>query len=119
MKRSARISLHLVPLVSAAFLAACEQTPERRACADWQGQVVDDANCPPEGGPRSYTPTGGGPFYRWYWYRSYYPIYIGQPVPVGGSYAGPTLRGGGGRASGTVRGGFGSTAAGHGTGTAG
>ena len=113
MKRSARVPLQLVPLVSAAFLATCERMPEQRACVDWDGRVVADANCPePVGQTTHYTSTGGH-YYRWYWYRGNDAPIIGRAAPVGGSYSGPS-RGGG--SHGTVRGGFGSTAAGHATG---
>jgi hypothetical protein len=95
LKRSQRISLRLVPIVAAAFLAACE-TPQRKTCVDRSARVVADANCVAR-------PSGG--FYQWYWYRGSSPI-IGSRAPGGGQFSAPG-------SSATTRGGFGATAAGH------
>jgi len=106
MKRSQRISLGLVPMASAAFLAACE-TPQQRTCVDQSGRVVADANCNTSssagasGGWTAGNPGG----YRWYWYQGPGPV-IGARAPSGGQFTAPAL-------TDTVRGGFGETAAEH------
>jgi hypothetical protein len=101
MKRSQRISLRLVPIVAAAFLAACE-TPQRRTCVDQSGRVVADANCSAQPSPGTGRPGG---YYHWYWYRGSTPV-MGGRAPGGGTLSAPGY-------SATTRGGFGATAAGH------
>jgi hypothetical protein len=107
MKRSQDISLRLVPVVAAAFLASCG-TPPRRSCVDQSGRVVADANCttqPPAGAGASWDTPGSGQYYHWVWYRGSAPI-IGSRAPVGSWYSARA-------SSATTRGGFGSTAAAH------
>ena len=106
MKRSERISLRLVPIVAAAFLAACE-TQQRKTCVDQSGRVVADANCaaqPPGTGTPWDTRRSGGNHY-WYWYRGSTPV-MGGRAPSGGTFSAPGF-------STTTRGGFGATAAGR------
>ena len=109
MKRSTHISLRLVPIVAAAFLAACE-TPERRTCVDESGRVAPDTNCaaqPSSGAGASWDQQRpGGHYYHWYWYRGGSSPIMGSHAPTGGSFS-PHA------SSVTTRGGFGSTAAGH------
>jgi hypothetical protein len=106
MKRSQRISLRLIPVAAAAFLAACE-AGQQRTCVDPDGRVVADANCSTQPSTGSTASWGAGSpgGYHWYWYRGPGPI-IGYRAPFGGSYSAPA-------SSESVRGGFGATAAGH------
>lgn len=111
MRRSHRISLGLVPLVSATFLAACD-APQRRACVDPSGRVVADTNCDSAsstGSTGSWNAPSQGGFYRWYWYRGSSGPVLGNWAPSGGQYTAPSDEGG------THRGGFGETAEGHGS----
>jgi hypothetical protein len=103
MKRSQRISLRLVPIVAAAFLAACE-TLQHKTCVDQSGRVVADANCAGQPGA-SWNARPSGGFYRWYWYRGSTPV-MGGRAPSGGAFSASGF-------SATARGGFGATAAGH------
>src|SRR5580700_8396011 len=107
MRRSHRISLGLLPIASAAFLAACE-APQQKACVDQSGHVVADADC---AGASSSGASGGwnqgaatSPFH-WYWYPGPRAV-IGGFAPVGGRVTEPGWVD-------TVRGGFGESAAVH------
>jgi hypothetical protein len=106
MKRSARVTLHLVPMVSAAFVAGCG-SPQRRACVDEAKRIVNDVNCQvaDNGNTGSWAP-GAYP-YRWYWYRSPSFPAIGRTAPSDGGFTEPMLIDRMGRI-GTTRGGFGS-----------
>jgi hypothetical protein len=104
LKRSQRISLRLVPIVAAAFLAACE-TPQRKTCVDQRGRIVADANCAAGTGASWDSPRSGGGYYHWYWYRGSAPI-MGGRAPGGGTFSAPEF-------AATPRGGFGATAADH------
>src|SRR5579863_9740874 len=106
MKRSHRISLRLVPMVSAAFLAACE-APAQKTCVDQSGRVVADVNCDAQSSGASGGWNSGNSVmpYHWYWYQGPRAI-IGNPAPTGGRLTEPGW-------SDTIRGGFGDTAVGH------
>lgn len=110
MKRSSRVHLRLVPIVSAAFLSGCGP-PEQKACVDQFKRVVDTANCQTPGGATGgFAPGGGYPYtYRWYWFRSAYMPSIGNLAPSDGGFTEPTLIDRIGRIT-TTRGGFGSSA---------
>ena len=111
MKRSARITLRLVPIVSAAFLAGCGP-PTHRACVDESKRVADDKNCESsDGSTGSWATSNTGPhFYRWYWFRGVYSPGIGSFAPADGGFTEPMSISRIGRAMTTTRGGFGSTA---------
>jgi hypothetical protein len=106
MRRSHRISLKLVPMVSAAFLAACEGTQQKN-CVDQSGRVVADANCDASssGASGGWGTNNPSTPYHWYWYSGPR-VFIGNPAPLGGRLTEPSW-------SDTVRGGFGETAAAH------
>jgi hypothetical protein len=123
LKKSHSVSISLVSTVAAAAMAA--------GCGPWSGQpgwqtcvdrvsetTVDRQHCDDEG--TQPHPGGYVPRYHWYYYpRGYYwnEPSMGMHVPVGGSY-GAMPFGSVRVAHGSVsRGGFGSTAAGHASGS--
>lgn len=111
MKRSARITLRLVPIVSAAFLAGCGP-PTHRVCVDESKRIAEDQNCAsPNGSTGSWTASNGTPHvFHWYWFRGAYSPGIGSFAPAGGGFTEPMSLSRIGRAMTTTRGGFGSTA---------
>jgi hypothetical protein len=111
MKRSARITLRLVPVVSAAFLAGCGP-PTHRACVDETKRIVDDADCgQANGSTGSWGSTNGTPhFFRWYWFHGSSTRVTGTFAPPGGDFTEPMSLSRIDRAMTTTRGGFGSTA---------
>jgi len=112
-------------MLTAVAAAACEQskTEEIKHCVDENGVVQDESNCNnvptqhPDGGPVDPAhPHGGGGHFFWYYGGSSSPVSPGGRV-TGGSYS-PSP----GRSyspPSVTRGGFGSTGAGHGSGTGG
>src|SRR5579862_3584116 len=107
MKRSARITLRLVPAVSAAFLAGCGP-PAHRACVDESKRVVDDADCgQANGSTGTWTTVNGAPhFVRWYWFHGNYAPLIGTFAPADGGFTEPMSFASLGHAMATTRGGF-------------
>jgi hypothetical protein len=110
MKRSRRVSLRLVPIAAAAFLAACEGT-DQKTCVDQNGRVVADSNCAAPAAGTSWNGHGSSGYDHWYRYRGSAPV-MGSHPPFGGRFAGSG-------STATARGGFGATAAGHAGGGAG
>lgn len=107
MKRSAAVTLGLLPAMASWFLGCSPSRPAyQQLCADQSNRVVDDQRCDDE--RRVVHPSGYVPFYHYYYapYRSV-GYALGELVS-GGSSVRPTNGGVGvGR---VVRGGFGSTA---------
>lgn len=130
MKQSTRIVLRLMPIISAAALAAgCgsrRDAPEAgwQTCVDSIGRVADEQACVDE--RRTSHGVGYVPMYLWYYYPfggRTYPV--GYGVPLGGSYSAEPFRGiptrsigapttgaSAPRAGSVTRGGFGGTASG-------
>jgi hypothetical protein len=111
--------LWLVPTLAAAAIAAgCgSKSPQGQGqgtgwqtCTDQQGRVVDDSQC--DTNHPGYRPG----LFRWYYYPyGGTPYPLGWGVPRGGSYAAAPFSGV--PRAGVVRGGFGTTGAGHSTGS--
>lgn len=107
MKRSAAVTLGLLPAMASWFLACGPSRPAyQQLCTDRDNRVVDDQRCDEE--RRAVRPSGYIPFYRYY-YAPYRNVgYALGELVSGGSSVRPTSGGVGiGR---VVRGGFGSTA---------
>lgn len=112
MKKSKSITLTLVPVVAAAFLASCDDQPpptHQRVCADQDNKVVEDDRCNQPQPSVPYTPHSHAFVYHHYYVPYHEGGYsVGTPLH-GGSYAPPAAgRVAVGRS--VVRGGFGSTA---------
>ena len=121
MKRSHRVPLSLVSTLAAAAVASgCGSFGRRegwQTCIDrTTNTAVDGSHCDQDWDqprPATYVP-----HYSWYYYpRGYYwnAPGIGMPVPLGGSYSRTPLSSAPMARTGVsaVRGGFGSTGAGH------
>jgi hypothetical protein len=136
VKRTNRIVLSLVPVLSAAALAAgCGSRGQQasgqgwQTCVDSSSRVADEQACTDE--QRASHPAGYVPSYRWYYYPyGGHPYPLGYGVPLGGTYGTNPFTGvrsassggaaaavagaaasGGAHAGSTSFGGFGSTAA--------
>ena len=129
MKRSERVVLRLLPVLSVAAIASgcgsrgqtSQPTTGWQTCVDRNDRVVDDNACVED--RRATHPFGYIPMYRWYYYpygSSRYPV--GYGIPSGGRYIAEPYAGLGGGSpvaspAGAVRyGGFGSTGASAGAG---
>ncbi len=102
--RSAAVSLTIVPIVAAAFLAGCgeEEEQETAYCVDENQQVIDNSNC-----DREYDGVGGGGFF-WFFVGSSFGRGLGPGSRITG-IPGDRVRASD-RAALARRGGFGSRA---------
>lgn len=78
-KQSSRVPLVLLPILSAAAIAAgcgSQKTQGWQTCVDTDNRIADEQSCQNE--QRRATGTGFVPMYHWYFYP-----YGGRPYPVG------------------------------------